>query len=95
MSSDLQSEPRVGSADTGPILTSFQHEVRREGHIVATLQARETGSSFAVETVVFPVTRPAGAPGLTRPFAFASLEHARRFVDEALVAFEYLGCSVA
>ncbi len=85
----------MGSADAGPTRTLFQHEVRREGHVVATLQAREAESGIAVETVVFPVTRLAGEPGMTRPFAFASLEHARRFVDEALVAFEYLGCSVA
>ena len=43
---------------------------------------------------MFPVTQAAGEPGVTRPFVFTSLDHARRFADEALVAFEYLNCTV-
>jgi hypothetical protein len=48
-----------------------------------------------VETVVFPVDESRGGPGVPRSFPFGSIEHARRFVDEALVTLEYLNCSVA
>lgn len=72
----------------------FEHEVRRDGRVVVTLRAHEAESGVTVESVVFPVTNPPGEPGLTRPFPFPSLEHARRFADEALVSLEYLSCTV-
>lgn len=82
-------------ATAGSTRSLFQHEVRRDGRVVATLRATRTPDGIAVETDVFPVTAAAGEPGITRPFPFASLDHARRFADEALVAFEYLGCTVS
>ena len=85
---------RAGSAAADPARSLFQYEVRRDGRVVATLQAHETGDGVTVESEVFPVTQTPGEPGLTRPFAFATLDHARRFADEALVAFEYLNCTV-
>ena len=72
----------------------FEYEVRRDGRVVATLRGQQSAAGTTVETEVFPVTSTPGEPGMTRPFAFASTEHARRFADEALVAFEYLNCTV-
>jgi hypothetical protein len=63
--------------------------------VIATLRAYRTADGATVESEVFPATQAAGEAGLTRPFAFASVDHARRFTDEALVAFEYLNCTVA
>jgi hypothetical protein len=34
------------------------------------------------------------APPVVRPFAFSTAESAKRFVDEALLALQYLGCDV-
>jgi hypothetical protein len=34
------------------------------------------------------------APPQVRPFAFSTAESAKRFVDEALLALQYLGCDV-
>ena len=82
----------IGGCRFRPLL--FQHEVRRDGHVVATLRAHETADGVTVEAEVFPVTQAPGEPGVTRPFAFASLDHAHRFADDALVAFEYLNCTV-
>lgn len=86
--------PRAGSANAVPARSLFQHEVRRDGRIVVTLSAREATTGVTVESEVFAVTHVAGEAGLTRPFTFTSLDHARRFADEALVAFEYLGCTI-
>ena len=58
-------------------------------------EAHETDDGVTVESEVFPVTQTPGEPGLTRPFAFTTLDHARRFADDALVAFEYLDCTVS
>ena len=57
-------------------------------------RGQQSADGTTVETDVFPVTATPGEPGITRPFAFGSTEHARRFADEALVAFEYLNCTV-
>ena len=85
---------RAESAAADSARALFEHEVRRDGRIVATLRAYQTADGVTVQSEVFPVTQPPGEPGLPRPFTFGSLDHARRFADEALVAFEYLNCSV-
>jgi len=87
--------PGTGSVDTGPAGSVFQHEVRRDGRLIAALHAHQTATGVTVESEVFPVTQAAGEPGVTRPFAFTSLDYARRFADDALVAFEYLNCTVS
>jgi len=78
-----------------PAPTLFEHEIRRDGRVVATLHAHQTADGVTVESEVFPVTHALGDPGLTRPFSFDSLDHARRFADDALVALEYLNCTIS
>ena len=51
--------------------------------------------AVTVETEIFPVTAPATADPQIRPYAFPTREEATRFVDEALLALEYLGCTLA
>ena len=87
------SRAESGPTDSAPSL--FTHEVRRDGRLVASLDAKQYRNGVTIETVVFPVTHAAGEPGLTRPFSFTSVDHAHRFADEALVAFEYLNCIVS
>ena len=82
-------------AQAGSTRSLFNYEVRRDGRVIATLEGRQSAEGTTVETEVFPASAAAGEPGITRPFAFGSTEHARRFADEALVAFEYLNCSIA
>ena len=84
----------VEPAEAGSTRSLFNYEVRCEGRVVATLQGQQSAAGTTVETEVFPVTSAPGEPGLTRPFTFGSTEHARRFADEALVAFEYLNCTI-
>lgn len=49
---------------------------------------------LTVEAEVHPVGSGARGPLLRRPYRFASRDLAMRFVDEALLALEYLDCSV-
>lgn len=88
----------VGAADPDPTddaVTLFDYEVRREQRVVARLRAVPNGGGITVESEVYPVTQADGTTPVMRPFAFQTLEQARRFADEALVAFEYLNCTVS
>ena len=73
----------------------FQHEIRRDGRIVAILRGHTTAAGVTVDSEVYPLTQPAGGDPVLRPFVFTTLDQAHRFADEALVAFEYLNCTVA
>jgi hypothetical protein len=63
--------------------------------VIATLRTHRTTTGFAVEAEVFPITEEPGAGAISRPFNFATADQARRFVDDALVSFEFLNCTVA
>jgi hypothetical protein len=81
------------SGDQGRPL--FQHEIRRDGRIVAILRGHTTPAGVTVDSEVYPLSQPAGGDPVLRPFIFTTLDQAHRFADEALVAFEYLNCTVA
>jgi len=85
--------PEPAPAGSGAPL--FEYHLRRDGRIVASLRGVQTGAGVTVETEVHPTSAPPGSEPLVRPFPFSTVEHARRFAEEALVAFEYLNCSVA
>ncbi len=74
----------------------FAYEARKEGRTVAVLRGIEgVNGAVTVETEIYPVTAPANGDPQVRPYAFPSREQATRFVDEALLALEYLGCTLA
>jgi hypothetical protein len=69
-------------------------EVRRDGQVVALFRGLPSDAGVTVETRVFPVDAPPGSgQHVDRPFPFSTLEQARNFVDDSIVALEYLGCS--
>jgi hypothetical protein len=74
----------------------YSYEVRREGRIVAHLRALGAADgSVTIATEVHPINRPPGeSTAIARPFEFPDADYARRFVDEALLALEYLNCQV-
>jgi hypothetical protein len=72
----------------------YSYEVRREGRVVVQLRALGAADgTVTVETEVYPVGQAAGE-AISRPFEFPDADYARHFVDEALLALEYLNCSV-
>ena len=93
-SSKKSTSSGAGSAEAAPAPALFQHDVRKDGRVVASLRGVRTADGITVETEVYPLTHAVGDEPIPRPFSFATADQARRFVDEALVAFEYLGCAV-
>ena len=73
----------------------FAYEARKDGRPVARLRGVTTeNGGVTVEAEVFPVTKAPGTEAVARPFTFGSADAASRFVDEALVALEYLNCEI-
>ena len=90
-----QRAPKTSASSPGKDGALFGYELRREGRPLAILRAVADGAGgVVVEAAIHPVGRPAGEPPLVRPFAFASAEAAHRFVDESLIALEYLNCEL-
>jgi len=74
--------------------TLFSHEARRNGTVVATLRGSwRPDGGVIVEANVIPIGHTPD-DAIARPFAFATAEQASRFVDEALLALEYLDCDI-
>jgi hypothetical protein len=67
----------------------------KEPRSVVVLRGLQTPGSLGltIEAEVHPVESGRGSV-LRRPYRFASREQAMRFVDEALLALEYLDCDV-
>jgi hypothetical protein len=73
----------------------FVYEARKEGRVVALLRGvAGANGTVTVETEVYPVTGHASTEPQKRPFSFRAVDQARHFVDETLLALEYLGCTV-
>jgi hypothetical protein len=87
----------VSAAPATPELHEiFVYRAQRDGRPVVTLRGLQSPGSLGltVEAEVHPVGSGARGPLLRRPYRFASRDLAMRFVDEALLALEYLDCSV-
>jgi hypothetical protein len=83
-----QKQPESPPADL------IYREVRREGKVVALFRGIATDAGVTVETRIFPVdTESIEGQHVDRPFPFATLDQARIFVDDSIVALEYLGCA--
>ena len=85
----------AGSAVADSASALFAYTVRRDGRTIAVLNAYKTPTGVTVDSEVFAITKPLDEPGIKRPFSFSSVDQARRFADEAIVAFEYLNCTIA
>lgn len=85
-------------AASAPAATSgaelFHHQARRDGRVIAAFRGVASGSAAVVEASVYAVGDENASEPLQRPFPFPSSLQAERFVEEALIALEYLGCTV-
>ena len=84
----------AGSAVADSPSTLFAYTVRRDGRTIAVLNAYKTATGVTVDSEVFPITKSLDEPGIKRPFSFGSVDQARRFADDAIIAFEYLNCTI-
>jgi hypothetical protein len=67
-------------------------EVTRDGRTVARLRCYDEGGMTIVDAEVMPAG--ASFPVRRGPYRFATAPDAFRFVQEALLALQYLGCRV-
>jgi hypothetical protein len=74
-------------------VSELVREATRDGRRVALLRCYDTDGGTIVEAEV----TPAGALDAVRrgPYRFRSATEAFRFVQEALLALQYLGCAVS
>lgn len=81
-------------AEAGPV-ELFRYEVRRGNRPLVFLRGLQSAEGAWVEAEVHPATDPPTREALRRPYNFSSAAQAVRFADEAVLAFEYLGCTVS
>ncbi|MEZ5098409.1 MAG: hypothetical protein R3C15_01070 [Thermoleophilia bacterium] len=67
----------------------------RNGRRVVTLRRIDVGDECVVECDVYPANSLKVEPVRPGPYRFAEREQGDRFVEEALLALEYLGCELA
>jgi hypothetical protein len=76
--------------------TLFAYEANHESRLVTRLVGIGSGGAdVRVVAEVYPVHAPETSEPQWRFYDFPSPDRARRFADEALLALEYLGCSVS
>lgn len=73
---------------SGELIRRALHDDR----VIATLRCYDDERGTSVEAEVMPVNR---SEAVRRgPYRFASAHEAFRFVQEAMLTFEYLGCTI-
>jgi hypothetical protein len=72
----------------------FARRAIRDGRLVMSLRAMDLGGECVVAVDVYPVTGLALEPVPLGPHTFRSLDDAVSFVEESLLALEYLGCTI-
>ena len=72
----------------------FIRHARKDDRTVVSLRAIDHGDECVVEVDVYPTSAGGLEPMPLGPYSFDNLDEAVRFTEEALLALEYLGCSV-
>jgi hypothetical protein len=74
---------------------SFHRHAKKDGRRVVILRLFERDEKFIVECDVYPTNSLRVEPLHPGPYNFATKDEASAFIDEALLALEYLGCDVS
>jgi hypothetical protein len=72
----------------------FARRAIKDGRLVMALRGMDIGGEYVVAVDVYPVTGLALEPVPLGPHTFQSLDNAVGFVEESLLALEYLGCDI-
>ena len=87
---DVRTQPDAGQADL-----LFAYEVRRSGRVVTRLVGIQADvDRIRVAADIYPVDVPETSPPQRRFYDFPTRRKAQTFADEALLALQYLGCTV-
>ena len=72
----------------------FVRHARKDDRTVVALRGIDRGDECIVQVDVYPTGAVGLDPMSLGPYTFDNLDEAVRFTEEALLALEYLGCSV-
>jgi hypothetical protein len=72
----------------------FVRHARKDDRTVVALRGIDRGDECIVQVDVYPTGAVGLDPMPLGPYTFDNLDEAVRFTEEALLALEYLGCSV-
>ena len=72
----------------------FVRHARKDDRTVVALRGIDHGDECVVQVDVYPTGAVGVEPMPLGPYSFENLDEAVRFTEEALLALEYLGCSV-
>jgi hypothetical protein len=72
----------------------FARRAVKDGRAVVDLRGLQAGGECVIHVDVYPVTGAGAEPLHLGPYALGTLDEAVSFVEEALLALEYLGCSI-
>ena len=74
---------------------SFHRHAKKDGRRVVILRLFEREEQFVVECDVYPTNSLRVEPLHPGPYHFSARDEAAAFIEEALLALEYLGCDVS
>jgi len=87
-------QPALGSGSE-PTPQDVVVRAEKDGKRVVVLRRYDGARGAVVECDVYPVDTMRIEPLRPGPYLFESSEPATRFVDEVLLALEYLGCTIS
>ncbi len=85
----------MGLDEVAPPRQLFVRRAIKDGRTVVLLRGLEIGGECAIDAEVYPITGAGLDPVQVGAHTFPTLDDALTYVEEALLALEYLGCSIA
>jgi hypothetical protein len=94
VASENQAEPPEENSAHDSTQQDLVLRAEKDGKRIVILRRYEGARGAVVECDVFPVDTMRIEPLRPGPYLFTSPEPASRFIDEVLLALEYLGCTI-
>ena len=76
------------------VADALWREARKDGRVVLTLRCARSGDGYVVAAEAFPLDGTLGTPPDRRSYSFDDRQDAELFVNDAVRALEYLGCTI-
>jgi hypothetical protein len=86
---------KKAKAGAGDAKELFHRTAKKDGRRVAILRCFDREEGCIVECDVYPTNSLRVEPLHPGPYTFGSQDEASIFIDEALLALEYLGCDIS
>jgi len=87
--------PKSKKSKPGDGKELFHRTAKKDGRRVVIMRCFDRDDSCLVECDVYPTNSLRVEPLHPGPYTFASRDEASGFIEEALLALEYLGCDIS